>query len=362
MRTRSRALTVLSLTLIVLACSFIASAPACCPAPPRGKPVVNADQTVILIWNPETKTEHFIRKASFKGEADDFGFLIPTPTQPQLEESGNEAFPFLLKLTEPETKRVPRPANVSCGCGAPEQHVTGGAKSVEVRLEKEVAGFNAAVLETKSASALTKWLRENGYAFSPEVEAWSKPYVDSGWMITALKVAKDKDGKNKKDVTAAALRLTFKTDRPLFPYREPDYHGDAQALGAKKRLLRVYFLADARYQGELTKEVEWTGRVAWANQVAPENRRRLLGYLKLLKTAAPETCWLTEFEDEWPFRPAPADLYFLRDPNQGTVQREPLIQYVSSPWPSDPMVYAIGLVLIGPALLRRVRISRTKLR
>ena len=199
MRTRSRALTVLSLTLIVLACSFIASAPACCPAPPRGKPVVNADQTVILIWNPETKTEHFIRKASFKGEADDFGFLIPTPTQPQLEESGNEAFPFLLKLTEPETKRVPRPANVSCGCGAPEQHVTGGAKSVEVRLEKEVAGFNAAVLETKSASALTKWLRENGYAFSPEVEAWSKPYVDSGWMITALKVAKDKDGKNKKD-------------------------------------------------------------------------------------------------------------------------------------------------------------------
>ena len=80
----------------------------CCPAPPSGKPVVNADQTVILIWDADTKTEHFIRKASFQSEADDFGFLVPTPTQPELAESGNEAFPLLLKLTEPETKKERR--------------------------------------------------------------------------------------------------------------------------------------------------------------------------------------------------------------------------------------------------------------
>ena len=63
--------------------------PACCPVPPNGKPVVNADQTVILLWDPATKTQHFIRQASFKSGADDFGFLVPTPTQPELDESGN---------------------------------------------------------------------------------------------------------------------------------------------------------------------------------------------------------------------------------------------------------------------------------
>jgi hypothetical protein len=67
-------------------------APACCPAPPSGKAVVNADQTVLIIWDAATKTEHFIRQASFKSEADDFGFLVPSPTQPELDESGNEAF------------------------------------------------------------------------------------------------------------------------------------------------------------------------------------------------------------------------------------------------------------------------------
>src|SRR6266849_6327731 len=86
---------------------FVPLTPACCPAPPPGRQVVNADQTVILLWDAATKTQHFIRKASFQSEAEDFGFLVPTPSQPELEESGNQAFPFLQKLTEPERKKVP---------------------------------------------------------------------------------------------------------------------------------------------------------------------------------------------------------------------------------------------------------------
>src|SRR5436309_8226619 len=94
-----------ALTAAVLVLPLFAPlTPACCPAPPSGKPVVNADQTVILLWDAATKTQHFIRKASFQSEADDFGFLVPTPSLPELEESTNEAFAFLLNLTEPETK------------------------------------------------------------------------------------------------------------------------------------------------------------------------------------------------------------------------------------------------------------------
>src|SRR5215813_10676147 len=89
----------------LLSCLAARPAPACCPAPPSGKPVVNADQTVILIWDAATKTQHFIRQASFKSEADDFGFLVPSPSQPELDESGNEAFAVFRKLTEPEVIR-----------------------------------------------------------------------------------------------------------------------------------------------------------------------------------------------------------------------------------------------------------------
>src|SRR5262249_54655132 len=142
---------ILPLSAALLAAYLIAqSAQACCPAPPSGVPVVNADQTVILIWDPATKTQHFIRQASFKSEADDFGFLVPTPNQPELDESGNEAFGFLHKLTEPEIKIVPKPSGgTGCGCGLlPANRAPGVAAKPEVHVleEKRVAGFHAVVL------------------------------------------------------------------------------------------------------------------------------------------------------------------------------------------------------------------------
>jgi hypothetical protein len=335
-------------------------ASACCPAPPSGKPVVNADQTVIIIWDAATHTEHFIRQASFKSDTDDFGFLVPTPTQPQLEESGNEAFPYLRRLTEPEKREVPRPnGGVSCiGC-APAATAPLPVK-VTVLETKLVAGFDAAVLETKSAESLVHWLKDHGYAFSPEVQAWAKPYVENGWKITALKVAKDKDGKDKRVVTASSLRLSFQTDHPLFPYREPDSKSSAAALGAKDRLLRIYFLADARYQGELTKDAAWTGKVAWADKLKPEDRMKLLEMLKLPETTGPAEWWLTEFEHDWPYALAPADVSFSRGADQGPVKRPPITEYVHSPWPTDVMVYAIGAVLVLPPLWRRMRNRREK--
>lgn len=350
----------LSLTAVLaVALSGARPIPACCPAPPSGKPVVNADQTVIMIWDADTKTQHFIRKASFKSEADDFGFLVPTPTEPELNESGNEAFPVLQKLTEPERQKVRRPSGtMACGCAAGDKQMTkGGASGAVVRVlqEKLVAGFHAVVLEADSTEVLVKWLKENGYAFSPEVQAWAKPYVDAKWKITALKVAKSADARDSEKVTASALRITFKTDQPLFPYREPNPEKAAAALDAHHRLLRIYFLADAKYQGKMDGDPGWTGRIAWAGKVEAEDRTRTLALLNLPPSTGPAEWWLTEFEDDWPYRNAPADVYFSRNRDQDPVHRPPIIEYVSSSWPDDGMVYVLAVTLVAPPLLRRLR-------
>lgn len=354
----------LSLTAVVLAALLeTRPTPACCPVFRSGKPVVNADQTVILIWDAETKTQHFIRKASFKSDAEDFGFLVPTPSAPELSESGNEAFPVLQKLTEPEKKQVHRPSGtMSCGCGAKlsETKTTVGAAAVRVLQEKMVAGFHAVVLEADSTDVLVRWLKDNGYAFSPEVAAWAKPYVEGGWKITALKLAKAADAKDTQNVAASALRITFKTDRPLFPYREPNPEKAAATLGASNRLLRIYFIADAKYQGKMDGDPGWTGRIAWAGKVKEEDRAKTLALLNLPSTTGPAQWWLTEFEDDWPYRSAPADVYFSRSGDQDPVQRPPIIEYVSSPWPSDGMVYALAFVVAVPPLFRRLRRAEKK--
>jgi len=134
----------------------------CCALSRPGEPVVNADQTVLLIWDPATKTEHFIRQASFLAEGDDFGFLVPTPTRPELSESGQAVFPALAQITRP-----PAPSGgLSFGCSAPSA-TRSGPQAVTVIERKEVAGFDAAVLSASSPTALTGWLKKNGYSYSP---------------------------------------------------------------------------------------------------------------------------------------------------------------------------------------------------
>jgi hypothetical protein len=349
----------LPLAAALLAASDLGSppVPACCPAPPSGKPVVNADQTVILLWDAANKTEHFIRRASFQSAADDFGFIVPTPSRPELAESGDGAFPHLQKLTEPEVQKVPRPSGVGCGCESKSTMAVRGqaAPAVRVLEEKTVAGFRATVLEADTADVLVKWLKENGYAFSPEVQAWAAPYVGAGWKFTALKVARRPDGPKEQAVTAAALRLSFRTDRPLFPYREPDPRQAAAALGARQRLLRIYFLAEARYRGELTPESPWTGKVAWAGPLGAPDRGKVLELLRLPDSTGPAAWWLTEFEDDWPYRAAPADVTFARDADQGTVKRPPVIEYVAARYPTDATAYALAAALVLVPLLSRCR-------
>jgi hypothetical protein len=337
--------------------------PACCPVGPQGKPVVNADQTVVILWDAAKKTQHFIRKASFQSQADDFAFLIPTPTQPELEESGNDVFPFLQKLTEPEVQRVQAPrGGGGCGCAdyaAPKAAGLANA-NVDVLERKQVAGFNAVVLAAESADALVEWLNENGYEFSPEAKAWAQPYIDGGWMITALKVAKDEEGHADQGVAASALRLSFQTDRPLFPYREPDSGASAESLGINHRLLRIYCIAEAKYRGDLTEESRWTGKVAWADKIKPSDKAQALELLKLPADTGPEEWWMTEFEDDWAYRVAPADVYFVKAANQSIVKRPPIIQYVSTGATPDLIAGAFAFVLIaGPALRRKLRRRRS---
>lgn len=326
------------------------------PRAAHGQAGRQRDQTVVIIWDAATKTQHFIRQASFKSEGDDFGFLIPSPSQPALEESGNEVFPYLLKVTAPPIIQSRAPAGgFGCGCGGKSALRETPKSEVKVLDEKLVAGFNAVVLEASSADALAGWLKDHDYAFSPEVKAWAHPYVEAGWKITALKVAKDQAAADKKSVTASALRLSFKTARPVFPYREPDSGKSAQALDAKRRLLRIYFLAEAKYQGQITKEAPWSGKVAWANKLSPQDRAKTLDLLKMPADTGPANYWLTEFEDNWAYEIAAGDVYFAPAADQNPLARQPITQYVSTSVPNDLMACAIVPLLVMPSLIRRLR-------
>jgi len=318
----------------------------CCAVSMEGRPAVNASQTVILLWDRDRQTEHFIRKASFRGEGNSVGFLVPSPSLPELEESGNEAFPYLAEITAPPTSR---PASFSIGCAAAPSALPRN-EMVRVIQEKTLAGFDTVVLAADSGAALMEWLRTHHYSYTPEVAAWAQPYLDRKWYMVAMKITKPASGKETAGISASALRIGFKTDRPLFPYREPDSRKDASQLGVKDRVLRIYFLAEARYEGRFPTGRAWTGELKWSRPLSSEQRQQLLTDLKLDQTTGPSQFWLSEFVDHWAYGVAPGDVYFSPSKDQREVAQNDSPRTLD---PTFPGMIAASLLL--PWVRRRKR-------
>jgi hypothetical protein len=278
----------------------------CGSAAALGRRVAIANESAIIVWDDHAKTEHFIRRASFSTDAKDFGFLVPTPTQPELGDASDQAFQKLETTLMMTKKGFGGAAKGGGGGGVP-------AAKVEVLEEKRVAGQDVAVLKANDADALAKWLKDHGYEFSPSLKEWVKPYIDNGWIITASKFAKDKDGAAIKDISAAAIRMSFKTEKPFFPYREPaDQRNDLQSF-RQTRLLRIFFIANRPAKATIGAHAEkWV--VTAARQMLNANYRDdMLHLLKLPASTGPASWWVTVFEDRSSPRPGLDEMYFLPD-------------------------------------------------
>src|SRR5256885_13785647 len=84
---------------------------ACAPVGGAGGTVVLTNEDVGIVWDKEHGIEHFIRRATFYGDQNQFGFIVPSPSVPYLALAKDEVFDLL-------RKQIPKPkAPFSLGCG-----------------------------------------------------------------------------------------------------------------------------------------------------------------------------------------------------------------------------------------------------
>ncbi|MCY2966685.1 MAG: DUF2330 domain-containing protein [Planctomycetota bacterium] len=345
----------------------------CAPAPHAGEHVSIASETSLILWDAANKTEHFIRRGTFETSAEDFGFLVPTPTVPILTEVNAEVFTGLSKLTEPRIVYQPMPKSQGGGCGCAvlptDKAVSGSAPlpdaeppRVTVHSEQRIAGQDAVVLSADDADAITNWLQERGYPATPTLTEWMKPYVAQGWKITAFKFAKVEGG--EPQVQSQAVCMSFETEKPFYPYREPAAEGTTGDADTSKtepqpwtpRLLRVFFIGDARVNGTIGENGTWPGRAEWSNTLSDGQRDQILANLKLPGELPAGTWRLTEFEDHASPRPGTDDLWFATSPIQSTLEREPIIHYVSTGDGDSLLLFALA----GAAIFTLRRRSRVQ--
>ena len=329
---------------VILLLAGVRTAWACAPAPQEGDRVAVVEESAVIVWEPATRTEHFIRRATFRGAARDFGFLVPTPTVPQLAEVGDAVFDILEARTRPETVYVTRrqvdwtplvAALFVTGRGV--ETATTAANPVDVVSVQKVAGYEAAVLDATDAVELQRWLTENGYAASPDLVEWLDAYIRKRWKITAFKI----DATQPESATrTSAVKMSFVTDQPFFPYREPASQRDM----TESRSLRVWFVGPERVGGTIAGVAAWPAQLRRSQTLDDSFRSDLEVRANV---SLPPGTRFTAFEDSSTPRPGTDDLFFARASDQSTVIPPPYVVETidRTPVPLD-MVALLGGVVI----------------
>jgi len=341
----------------------------CAPAPRSGETIDIADETALIVWDDANDVEHFIRQATFVGTARDFGFLVPTPSRPRIEAADPAVFQELARITEPRTEHRTE-TGISFGCSSsPTSHADKKTDALEpgvvVLEQKQVGNLDAAVLAFRAdktlkvedtADELLDWLTARGYAVRPDLIEWLAPYIERKWIITAFKIAGQPGAESLAPganvaVKASAVRISFKTDRPLFPYREPAAQRDEQSRKTP-RALRVYVAAKERMAGTIGETLSWPAQTLWAGAIADSERSALLDMLKLPHETAAGKWWITELQDGSTPRSGTDELYFERSMDRGTVARPPIILTThKTPWWAGPLAIILLVALGGAGLM-----------
>src|SRR5215211_8969085 len=68
---------------------------ACCYFSAQNADILQPAQKVFITWDPVKQMETFTVQPKFEGNAQDFGMVIPTPTQPKLHEMPRDFFKHL---------------------------------------------------------------------------------------------------------------------------------------------------------------------------------------------------------------------------------------------------------------------------
>ena len=363
---------------------------ACAALTPDPKDEVNVvDESAIIIWDAAKKREHFIRGATFESSAKNIGFLVPTPSTPELSAARQDAFGILEKALEPkvehrtnkkyiwslffgtsseelsETVTASNTTTTSKSDSSDEEHTTTAV--VRVLQTRAVAGYDATTLQANDVGALSRWLNKNGYVIKDDFHDWLKPYVRNGWVVTAFKIRKQ--DKNKKQFSSSLVRMSFDADKPFYPYREP---AGARKTKAEKtsRSLRVFFIGDARVSGAIgeNSKRDWPGKAQWSDKLNDHlnqaQRANLAKNLAMKPDQFSAKARLTSFEDFSSPRPGFDEVYFSPSKQQEKILPAPLVieknKYVFIPLDLI-FIFGIATFFTGRAIIlkRKARLAPT---
>lgn len=297
-----------------------------------------ASEEALVVWDSARKLEHLVRTAEFQGGSGAFGFLVPVPALPEIAEADERIFETLERFWESQRPEQDewRFEGLTSLTMRTRSAALPAAAGVTVLATARVAGMDATVLDAESPGALASWLEARAFSLRPELVSYVEPYVRERFKIVAFQYARDA---STPLVGSRAVRLSFATDRPFFPYREPS--DAARPVPAR---FRLHVLATTSVSGVLGEaRLPWPATVRYAGPFTEEPP-------PFARLSSP---WITMFEELVQTRPVAGDLYL--EPAAAPRPSPATPRIVEKTWGIPIELALVAFALAGVALAVVVR-------
>jgi hypothetical protein len=159
----------------------------------------------------------------YTGAADQFSWVVPVPSVPEVDVGSDLAFAIIEPRTRPSFQ-VQQVVEGTCkgqgrsqgfGCAGGSYSATGsapgpgadagtGTPTVEVAFRGNVGPYESAVIRSEDPAALEAWLVEHAYFVSPEASQIIRGYVDAGNYFVALRL---QAGRDVNEIEPVVLRM-----------------------------------------------------------------------------------------------------------------------------------------------------------
>lgn len=301
-------------------------------------------EDVLLVWDESTKTQHFIRRATFEAHVKAFAFVVPTPSAPQLAEAPEALFGALESIVKPKEvsetdwkfDATPFLLLSFARSAASSAIPISAAQQITVLSESRVAGMDATVLAATDAKALVQWLNAHDFTLRESAQSWVQRYIDKKWTFTAFRYVRP-DVASLESIARAesqTVRLSFKTDAPVYPYMEPS---DARPTPGRELRLWVVGTDRRAFELETPGSVQPTSSTVFAGKTT-----LALGEIGFALPTAP---FLTYFVDHTEMRPG-EDAVFRAAKDQTAITPPPNVTHV----PRTLWIPLDGVVVVAAAI------------
>jgi hypothetical protein len=244
-----------------------ASACGCFTPPDPSVPIVQAGERIAFQIKDGKVTAHI--QIQYSGPAEEFGWLLPLPSEPTLEVGTDELFVQLIQQTQPLYRLIPEyegncsfdpsrggPTNDNAGGGDDGGDSASPEEDGNPLVFRDTVGpYDYAVLRADSKEPMLEWLDDNGFFVPAGTDEAVDPYIRPGAFFLALKLLKGNDVGDIQPVV-----VEYESDLPMIPIvltgvaADPDMPVLVWVLGEHRAIPRNFFHTEIN-----DAELNWLG-------------------------------------------------------------------------------------------------------